>query len=130
MMLFWAVPLYGLVGTYRFAGTYCLHIQGWSKQDWKCVIRTGIHACVLCRFWGLLSETIFKEQILIKDYISYFSFQLYKLHGLNVFFKHCKSIRIRQRRVSSVVANWSRMLEAMGSNAGQFTRLFPAAAMF
>jgi hypothetical protein len=28
MMLFWAVPLYGLVGTYRFAGTYCLHIQG------------------------------------------------------------------------------------------------------
>jgi hypothetical protein len=71
------------------------------KQHWKGVIRTGIHTCVLCKFWILSAPTwnSFWRTIITKiwrqlSYVDNFSFQLYKSCGLNVFFKYCKSRRI------------------------------------
>jgi hypothetical protein len=38
------------------------------NQDWKGVICTRIHTCVLRKLWRLLAEMHFKEQLLIQDY--------------------------------------------------------------
>jgi hypothetical protein len=61
------------------------------EQDWNCVIRTGIHTCVLCKFW-IISKKLRQLYSLHR-----FSFRLYKTCGLNVFLMQCKSIPVRHK---------------------------------
>jgi hypothetical protein len=48
-------------------------------QDFKGVIRTGIHTWVVCKFW------IINKRLLQLSHLDNFNFKLYRSYGLNIF---------------------------------------------
>jgi hypothetical protein len=68
-----------------------------EEQDWKGVIHTRIYTCILCKIW------IINKRLHQLSYLDNFSFQLYKLYGLNVFCKYCYNIGMSQ---GALLALW------------------------
>jgi hypothetical protein len=75
-----------------------------SKQNWKSVIRTGIHTCVLCKFW------IINKRLRQVSCLGNFTFQLLCTNNavLMASLSNINQYRFVIGCVSSVVAYWSR----------------------
>jgi hypothetical protein len=93
-----------------------LKIQCSLKQDWKSVIRTLIHTCILYKF-RIINKTL--RQL---PYLDNLSFQLYKSRGLKVFLVNEEQYIIR--RVCSVVAYRTHLYGFMGPIPSQVKYLF------
>jgi hypothetical protein len=88
-------------------------IRRFTEQYWKGVIRTGIHTLVFFANYELL----------IQDYVSYLTKTTLVSNCLNHVVLMSSSGTVNQyqytKRVSSVVAYWTRTHRVIGSNPGQ-----------
>jgi hypothetical protein len=79
--------------------TEWLHVSSFIiiKQDWKCIIRTGIHTGVLCKLW------IINKRLQQLSYLDNFSFNYTNIVVLKSSLSTVNQYRYVIRPVSSVV---------------------------
>jgi hypothetical protein len=99
-----------LLWIFYIEGCLALWCRGLSINNWKGVIRTGIHTCVLCKFW-ITNKRLWELswQLLVSSYTNHVVL-ISSLSKLN-------QPQHVTMRVSSVAAYWSRTCGIPGSNS-------------